>query len=57
MTALFWFGIVLLVLGALIFAIFFWLNQNTPIQTRLPIVGLVMAVVGFVLLFIYAIAT
>jgi len=49
---LYWTGVVLGVLGVLVFVVGFWLNNNSPIQQPLPIVGLVMFVVGAVLFFL-----
>lgn len=55
MAWLLWLGLSLCVFGGLVFAIFFWLNISTPIQTRLPVAGAGMFVLGFVMMFIYAV--
>lgn len=54
---LWWGGSVLMFFGVALFVIFFWLNLNTPVQTPIPVVGAGVAVLGFVMLFAYAVMT
>lgn len=47
---MFWTGMLLIVLGFILFVVGWVLNTSTPVQQPLPVVGAVMIVLGIICL-------